>query len=120
MEYKYCCKILYNYYAKTHCSVNSLTENLNDFIDVVPKTIIYTKSKDKIKYCTFIEKKAIAYLASFNDTISKSFLDSLLGYMFSKYEYIFWGRWYGLSGNKLREKFNISSFITFDFYVKVN
>ena len=69
MEYKYCCKILYNYYAKTHCSVNSLTENLNDFIDVVPKTIIYTKSKDKIKYCTFIEKKAIAYLASFNDTI---------------------------------------------------
>lgn len=119
LEYEYCCKMIYDYYAKTHYDVNPLTANLDDFIDRIPQTVIYTKSKDHIAYCAFVEENEIAYLASFSEDNSKSFLNSLLSHMFSKYKYIFFEAddtdWLA---TQLKEMFKIDNPITFDSYVR--
>lgn len=119
LEYEYCCKMLYDYYAKTHYNVSPLTANLDDFIDRIPQTVIYSKSKDHIDYCAFVEENEIAYLASFSEDNSKSFLNSLLSYMFSKYKYIFFEAddtdWLA---TQLRKMFKINNHITFDSYVR--
>lgn len=119
LEYEYCCKMLYDYYAKTHYNVSPLTANLDDFIDRIPQTVIYSKSKDHIDYCAFVEENEIAYLASFSEDNSKSFLNSLLSHMFSKYKYIFFEAddtdWLA---TELRKMFKIDNPITFDSYVR--
>lgn len=120
LEYKYCCKMLYDYYAKTHYSVSPLTASLDDFIDRIPKTVIYIKSRGKIDYCAFVEENEIAYLASTSDDNSKSFLNSLLSYMFSRYEYIFFeADDTDCLATKLKEMFKIDNPITFDSYIRV-
>lgn len=119
LEYEYCCKMLYDYYAKTHYDVNPLTAKLDDFIDRIPQTVIYTKSKDHIDHCAFVEENEIAYLASFSEDNSKSFLNSLLFLMFSKYKYIFFEAddtdWLA---TELRKMFKIDNPITFDSYLR--
>lgn len=119
LEYEYCCKMIYDYYAKTHYDVSPLTAKLDDFIDRISQTVIYSKSKDHIDYCAFVEENEIAYLAYFSEDNSKSFLNSLLSHMFSKYKYIFFEAddtdWLA---TELRKMFKIDNPITFDSYVR--
>ena len=64
--YHTCLKLLYDYYKKTHQSINPLSVGLEEFARVIPEDALYYEEKGQIIFAAFLEADEIAYLAGFD------------------------------------------------------
>lgn len=90
-RYRECCKLLYQYYKEAHASVSPLTMDRLTFINEVPtKTGFYSLNKsDKIENIVFTENNEVAYVCSLNRGSFRSFIQTVLSKVFSKFETIY-------------------------------
>lgn len=90
-NYKDCCKLLYKYYKQVHQSVSPLTASMNPFIKEVPTKTGYYSTNDfgKINNLVFTEDNEIAYICSFDESSSNSFIETVLVKMFQSYSSLF-------------------------------
>lgn len=120
-EYEISCQMVYDYYWQTHYDINPLTASFKDFMASLPKDGLYTKSGGEITACALIEDNEIAYLACNDKNLSREFLESLLAYMFDRYEFIFFeADDTDPLASKLKEPFRIGDIATYDTYVKTS
>ena len=118
-DYATCAEMMYEYYSDTHFSVNPLTASLSEFCDILPTIAIYSIEDDVIDSAAFIEDNEIVYLCSCNIIGFSEFAQSLLIYMFGKFDCIVFEAddtdW---AATQLRNMFSIENKISYDTYIK--
>jgi len=118
-DYAICAEMMYEYYSDTHFAVNPLTASRSEFYDILPANAIYSMTGNIIDSAAFIEDNEIAYLCSCNKIGFSEFAQSLLIYMFGKFDRIFFEAddtdW---AATELRNMFSIENIISRDTYVK--
>ena len=62
-SYHNCLKLLYDYYKKTHQSINPLSVGLEEFARTIPENALYYDENRKLIFAAFLENDEIAYLA---------------------------------------------------------
>ncbi len=85
-EYDLCCKLLYDYYSKTHLAVSPLTADLESFCADLPDTVFCHMEKGDIIHFAFAQSDdegyEIAYVGSVKPTEFTSFVQSLVATLF--------------------------------------
>ena len=91
--YDQACRILYNYYQKTHQAVNPLTADLNSFSRNLPDSVLAQVEKGQILHLAFIEEASeeteIAYVATVDLPSFANFSYSLVEKLFKRTSGIF-------------------------------
>ncbi|MCW6701363.1 hypothetical protein NH288_04605 [Anaerococcus sp. NML200537] len=87
--YDICLKLLYNYYKKTHQSINPLSVVLEEFARTIPENVLYYEENGKIRFAAFLEKDEIAYLAGSDLKNPKALIAAALREAFKTNEKIY-------------------------------
>lgn len=87
-DYRICCELLYNSYAKTHEAVSPLTASREQFYSTLPDTVLITKEKDEIIHFAFVEESEIAYVGTVRQSDFHGFAQTLLSRMLTRYDSI--------------------------------
>lgn len=82
-EYDSCCKIMYEYYMKSHEAINPWTAEFTDFCEKLPAEVIYEINNGKIVNLAFVEDNEIAYIYTADRDSFGPFAASLIGWLFS-------------------------------------
>ncbi len=81
-EYERCCKLLYDYYSKTHLAISPLTADMETFCTDLPDTVFCHKEKEDIVHFAFTqiedEGYEIAYVGSIRPADFTPFAQSLV------------------------------------------
>ena len=113
-----CARSMYRYYQDTHAAVNPLTASLKEFFEQLPTTVLYTGASSDPLSAAFLEENEIAYLCSRDRVGFNDFAQSLLGYMFERYDTITFEAddtdWAAMA---LKAMFAVKDEPTFDTYV---
>ena len=119
-DYFECAEIMYCFYRKTHYDVNPLTASLEEFMDVLPATVLYSR-EGCIEAAAFVENNEIAYMCANNLEAFGNFAPSLLDYMFGiNKNIIFEADDTDWVATKLREMFVHKNEESCDTYVKTS
>ena len=114
-----CAEMMYAYYAETHRPINPLTAARQDFDELLPDTVLYIATDDRIDAGAFIEGNEIAYLFPNTKDSFYCFADLLLSYMFSKFDrIIFEADDSDRAATELKEMFSVSPGTSYDTYIK--
>lgn len=62
-SYHICLKLLYDYYKKTHQSINPLSVDLEEFARTIPEDALYYEENGQIIFAAFLEADEIAYIS---------------------------------------------------------
>lgn len=76
--YHTCLKLLYDYYKKTHQSINPLSVGLEEFARAIPENALYYEEKGRIIFAAFLEADEIAYIAGFDLKNPKNLIGATL------------------------------------------
>ncbi len=118
-EYAECAGKMYHYYADTHAAINPLTAARADFEEMLPDTVLYARTDDRIDSAAFVDGGEIAYVFSYRRDVFLLFADSLLANMFGRSERVFFeaddSDW---AATKLKELFSVSPGVSYDTYIK--
>ncbi len=118
-DYEECAGMMYAYYAATHASINPLTATRADFDEMLPDTVLYITKDDQINSAAFIDGNEIAYIFSYTQDSFFQFADSLLSYMFGRFDRIVFeaddSDW---AATRLKEMFFVLPGISYDTYIK--
>lgn len=88
-SYHTCLKLLYDYYKKTHQSINPLSVGLEEFARTIPENALYYEENGKIIFAAFLENDEIAYLAGSDLKNPKALIAATLRETFKANEKIF-------------------------------
>lgn len=88
-SYDICLKLLYNYYKKTHQSINPLSVGLEEFARTIPENAIYYEEYGKIIFAAFLENDEIAYLAGSDLKNPEALIAATLREIFKENEKIY-------------------------------
>ena len=118
-DYTKCADMMYHYYCDTHFPINPMTASISEFYELLPDVAVYSVVDDMINAAAFIEENEIAYVCSYNRRGFSEFAQSLLSYMFSNYERIFFEAddtdW---AATQLRAMFSVANIFSYNTYVK--
>ncbi len=85
-EYDRCCKLLYDYYSKTHLAISPLTADAEAFCADLPGTILCHTADGEIVHFAFVEPDEegyeIAYVGTIRPDNFKLFAQSLVAKLF--------------------------------------
>ncbi len=85
-EYDLCCKLLYDYYSKTHLAISPLTADMESFCTDLPGIVFCNMESGKIVHFAFVEPDEggceIAYVGSVKPADFKPFAQSLTAALF--------------------------------------
>lgn len=84
-EYDIACKMMFDYYALTHKSVNPCTADFQSFCRSLPAEVIFAEKKSAITSLAFIDKNEIAYVCGSDKSHFQSFACNLVSKIFEKY-----------------------------------
>ena len=87
-EYDECAELMYDYYEKTHSTVNPLTASKERFRMMLPDTALFSSVNGTVVSAAFVEDSEIAYVASEDLDHFRSFARSMLELMFSRYDHV--------------------------------
>ncbi len=92
-EYDCCCKLLYDYYSKTHLAVSPLTADVETFCTDLPDTVFCHMEKGDIVHFAFVqmmddEGYEIAYVGSVRPADFTPFAQSLVAKLFRECDFI--------------------------------
>lgn len=91
-EYDRCCKLLYDYYSKTHRAISPLTADMETFCTDLPDTVFCHTEKGDIVHFAFVqpddEGYEIAYVGSVRPASFKPFAQSLVAKLFRECDLI--------------------------------
>lgn len=112
-------EMMYAYYADTHVAINPLTATLEEFDEMLPNIVLYSKTSNKVDSAAFIDDNEIAYVFSYTKEHFFHFAGCLLAYMFSKFDRIVFesddSDW---CATMLKEMFSVSPELSYDMYIK--
>lgn len=118
-DYAECAGLMYAYYADTHRQINPLTAAPADFDELLPDTVLYSRTDRQIESAAFIEGNEIAYLFSYAKDRFSRFADSLLACMFARYDRIVFEAddcdW---AATRFKEMFSYRPGSSYDTYIK--
>ena len=118
-DYEECAGMIYAYYADTHAPINPLTATRADFDEILPDTVLYITKDDQINSAAFIDGNEISYIFSYTQDGFFQFADSLLSYMFGKFDRIVFeaddSDW---AATRLKEMFFVLLGTSYDTYIK--
>ncbi|MCW6678313.1 hypothetical protein NH286_04010 [Anaerococcus sp. NML200574] len=77
-SYHTCLKLLYDYYKKTHQSINPLSLGLEEFACTIPENALYYEEKGQIIFAAFLEADEIAYISGFDLKNPKNLIGATL------------------------------------------
>ena len=87
-KYDLCCKMLYDYYSKTHLAVSPLTASMETFCADLPDTVFCYMEKGSIVHLAFVQlddySYEIAYVGSVRPTDFKPFARTLTATLFQE------------------------------------
>ncbi len=83
-KYKECSKMLYKHYQKTHETINTLSLEVDEFMDLIPSEVYYYLEEDSIGGVAFIEENEIAYICLLGEH-SLDFAYGIVSKVFDKY-----------------------------------
>lgn len=86
--YQAASKLAFEYYLKTHENVNALTASLNEFQDILPKTVLCQLNNGSVMHYVFVEDHELCYVSSLNLLTFEAFAYSVFGYMFNQFDTI--------------------------------
>lgn len=118
-SYEKAAALNFEYYKKTHETVNPLTASFEEFKESLPERAFYYEKDGEILMAAFIENEEIAYLASFEDSLADEFINDLLIYLFKNHQEIYFeADNTDPLATKLKNKFVEKFDLTFDTYIK--
>lgn len=117
-DYLSCCEMLFKYYKAAHESINPLTSSFEEFIELMPDEVLYTKANDIIQHAAFVESDEIAYVCSIDEKTFECFAFTIVNVLFEMYPSIVFEAdntdWAALT---LKNLFNVASTVTFDTWI---
>lgn len=118
-RYEECAGRMYAWYADTHAPISPLTAARADFDEMLPDTVLYMTKDEQIHSAAFLDGNEIAYVFSDAQDSFFQFADSLLSYMFGKYDRIvFEADDTDRAATGLKEMFLVSPGTSYDTYIK--
>ncbi len=85
-DYENSCRMMLEYYVKTHKAVNPWTADFDMFCTKMPGEVICAKAGGQIASLAFVEGNEIAYLCGANPQHFVRFAHSLVKWMLEQYE----------------------------------
>ena len=117
-DYLACCEMLFKYYKAAHESINPLTSPFEEFIELMPDEVLYTKDNDMIQHAAFVERDEIAYVCSINEKTFERFALTIVNVLFEVYPSInFEADKTDWAAMTLKKLFNVESTVTFDTWI---
>lgn len=117
-DYLSCCEMLFKYYKAAHESINPLTSSFEEFIELMPDEVLYTKANDIIQHAAFVESDEIAYVCSIDEKTFARFAFTIVNVLFEMYPSIVFEAdntdWAALT---LKNLFNVASTVTLDTWI---
>lgn len=89
LEYEECCRMVYQYYAETHQSVNPLTSDFAAFCAELPDKAVYVLHDNHIVSLAFVEGNEIAYVCGTDKANFARFARSLVTSMLTEHSSVF-------------------------------
>ena len=117
-DYLSCCEMLFEYYQVTHEAINPLTSPFEEFIELIPDEVLYSKDNDIIQHAAFVEDDEIAYVSSIDEQTFARFALTVVNILFEVYPSIIFEAdntdWVAMT---LKNLFNVESTVTFDTWI---
>ena len=117
-DYLSCCEMLFEYYKVTHEAINPLTSPFEEFIELIPDEVFYSKDNDIIQHAAFVEGDEIACVSSNNEQTFARFAFTVVNMLFEVYPSIIFEAdntdWAAMT---LKNLFNVASTVTFDTWI---
>ena len=86
--YAQCCRMMFDYYVKTHRGVNPWTAGYETFCRSMPADVAFVRQDGEIAALAFVEGNEIAYVCGIDKQIFTDFARCLVTAMFERYKTI--------------------------------